>query len=113
MDSNSQLDELLAEFKERFGYELDEKDDDLRYVLFKRIVNGGDTHVVILEDHRWELEANFDPEIDVGDWLIFSEIKNGERDWFGHYIDTQYPLTYEEYKLIEKIIHELEKPDEG
>ena len=113
-DLSSRLDpELLTEFKDKFGYELKKKDDDLNYVLFERTVEDGDNHVLILEDHRWEREeANFDPDFDVGDWLIFSMLKDSAIDWYGQRISEQYPLTYEEYKLIEKIIHDLEKANE-
>ena len=52
---------------------------------------------------------DFNPNIDVGDWLIFSMIMDSERDWFGRFVDTQYPLTYSEYKPIEKIIKEIER----
>lgn len=108
------LEKLLKDFKDRYKYSLVEINDDLEYVVFKRIVERNKTHTLTLEDHRWELEmSNFDPDTDIGDWLIFSELENSERDWFGHFIPTQYPLTLSEYKFIEEIIKELEKESKG
>lgn len=100
---------LFKEFENRFGYHLTEKNDDCGYFKFERTAEGHN-HLLILEDHRWELKReDFDPDTDIGDWLIFSMLTNNERGWFGNFVDTQYPLTYKEYKLIEAIIHELEK----
>lgn len=108
MDTN--IDILLDEFKEKFGFELIEKNEDLEYWVFERKTELDETHRLILEDHRWELAMDgFNPKKDIGDWLIFSELTDSERDWFGRFIETQYPLTYAEYKFIEKIIQELEK----
>jgi len=100
---------LFNELKSRFGYRLIEKNDECGYLKFERTAEGC-KHLLILEDHRWELmRSDFDPDTDIGDWLIFSMLTNNERDWFGNFVDTQYPLTYAEYKLIEEIIHEVEK----
>lgn len=112
MENSEKLNELFNELKSRFGYRLTEKNDECRYLKFERTAEGYN-HMLILEDHRWELmREDFDPDTDIGDWLIFSMLTNNERDWFGNFVDTQYPLTYTEYKLIEGIIHELEKANE-
>lgn len=122
MDNISkELKAILDEFKERFGYELTDlaaEDDEILerkyidYLVFERTAERSH-HVLILEDHTWEKSCeDFDPKNhpwDVGDWLIFSYLKDDARDWFGHLIDTRYPLTYTEYKFIEKIILQIEK----
>ena len=108
--SSSRLDELLKEFHRKFGYEMVKRNDHLDYVKFQRTVEQNNTHELLLEDHRWErMEKDFDPQRDIGDWLIFSYLIDDERDWFGRFVETQYPLTYSEYKMIEEIIYELEK----
>lgn len=82
---------------------------DNAYVVLERTVKGHNTHQVILEDHRWErFEKDFDPERDVGDWLIFSYLIDEERDYFGHFVETQYPLTLTEVHLIKEVIEYLE-----
>lgn len=102
--------DLLDELKNQFGYTCEMKYDELDYIKFERKVDGDHTHVVLLEDHRWERgRPDFNPKKDVGDWLIFSMLTDDERGWFGNYIDSQYPLSYSEYKLFEKIIHKLEE----
>ena len=109
MEISEKLNDLFDEFQSRFGYQLTEKNDECGYLKFERTVEGCN-HLLILEDHRWELKReDFDPDTDIGDWLIFSMLTNEERDWFGHFVETQYPLTYKEYKLIEEIIHEIER----
>ena len=109
MESSSLLDDILAEFKEEFGYSLIDANPDCDYWVFQRTVEGSNTHKLILEDHRWERgENDFNPDKDIGDWLIFSMLTDDERGWFGNYVETQYPLTYSEYRMIEKIIKELE-----
>lgn len=111
-ENSEKLNELLVQFKNVFGYELVKADKDCDYWKFERTAEGYN-HVLILEDHRWELKMDdFDGDTDIGDWLIFSMLTNCERDWFGHFVDTQYPLTYTEYRMIEAIINELEKNDE-
>ena len=118
---SEKLKTIFDEFKAQFGYELKElvSDDDvllgrtyIDYMVFERIAEGHH-HVLILEDHTWEKSCeDFDPKNhpwDVGDWLIFSYLKDDVRDWFGHFTDTRYPLTYTEYKMIEKIILQIEK----
>ena len=107
--SNSQVDDILSEFKSTFGYTLAKPEPGTGYWVFQRTVEGNHTQELILEDHRWERgERDFNPKRDTGDWLIFSMLIDDERDWFGRFVQTQYPLTYSEYKMIEKIIHELE-----
>lgn len=109
MENSEKLNGLFDELESRFGYQLTEKNDKCGYLKFERTAEGYN-HMLILEDHRWELmREDFDPDTDIGDWLIFSMLTNNERDWFGNFVYTQYPLTYTEYKLIEGIIHELEK----
>lgn len=104
------METILTEFKEKFGYELIKEDPGCDYWVFQRTVEGCNTHQLILEDHRWERgEKDFNPNKDIGDWLIFSMLTDDERGWFGNYVETQYPLTYSEYQMIERIIKELEK----
>jgi hypothetical protein len=110
--NSEKLNKLLEQFKNVYGYELVEANKDCDYWKFKRTAEGHN-HILILEDHRWEIDRpDFDIDKDIGDWLIFSMLTDYERDWFGRFVETQYPLTYTEYKMIEKIIHELEKTDE-
>lgn len=112
MWNSEKLDTLLAKLKHGFGYQLVEKNKDCDYLKFERTAEGCN-HVVIIEDHNWELSrSDFDPDTDIGDWLIFSMLTNDKRDWFGNFVETQYPLTYSEYKIFEAIIHELEKKEE-
>ena len=94
---------LLFGFKEKFNYELTEINYNCKFWVFKRTVEDSSTHQLILEDHR--------EDVDIGDWLIFSYLieYSDYDDW---YTETQYPLTYSEYKFIEKIIHELETESE-
>ena len=111
MENSKKINDLFDEFESRFGYQLTEKNDKCCYLKFERTVEGCH-HLLILEDHRWELmREDFNPDTDVGDWLIFSMLTNDERDWFGRFVDTQYPLTYTEYTIIERIIQELEDED--
>ena len=78
--------------------------DRYKYIFFER--NEDDSiHVVFLEDHR-------DDE-NVKDWLIFSELKDEETDWFGNRINTPYPLTLSEIKAFENFIKEFEKGANG
>ena len=108
----NRLDDLIVRFRNVYGYKMVERNQECRYLKFERTVEGHN-HILIIEDHRWELaREDFDPDTDVGDWLIFSMLTNLERDWFGHSVESQYPLTYSEYRFIEEIIHELEKEDE-
>lgn len=107
---SSPLDDLISEFHLKFDFDIAEFNDDCQYFKFERSVNDGDHHVVILEDHRWEAERpDFDPKVDIGDWVIFSMLDNAERDWFGRFVESQYPLTYSEYQMLEKIIKEVER----
>jgi len=110
MNNFETLNSLFNKLEKRFGYQLTERNDKCRYIKFERTVKEGH-HILILEDHRWELARDdFDPDTDIGDWLIFSSILTiDEPDWVD---ETQYPLTYSEYKIIEKIIQKLEKEDE-
>lgn len=48
----------------------------------------GSIHQVLLEDHRYYE--------DIKDWVIFSELKDDETDWFGRKINSPYPLTLSE-----------------
>lgn len=122
MEISKELKELLDGFKEQFGYELKtinvENDEILEktfieYLVFERTTVENNHQELTLEDHRWEKSCeDFDPKkhpADIGDWLIFSYITDEDRDWFGNFVNTQYPLTYSEYKIIEKIIQQCEK----
>lgn len=48
----------------------------------------GSIHQVVLEDHR--------EDEDIKDWLIFSELKDDDTNWFGQKINSPYPLTLSE-----------------
>lgn len=80
------------------------------YIVLERTVERNKTHQITLEDHRWEkAEKDFDPKRDVGDWLIFSCLTDDQRDYFGRFVETQYPLTFDELHLIEQLIYALEE----
>ena len=66
------------------GYETFERN---KYLCFEKQAEGS-IHQVILEDHR--------EDEDIKDWLIFSELKDDETDWFGQKINSPYPLTLSE-----------------
>ena len=51
------MNDTITELNHKFGYELKEKNDDCQYLKFERTVNGDETHVLIIEDHRWEKDA--------------------------------------------------------
>ena len=102
MDPN--VSAIIREMKYRFDYEMEMYDDDCNYILFKRTTEGR-THALVIEDHTFERsQRDFDPQKDTGDWLIFSMLLDDERGWFGNYVETQYPLTLGEFKLIERLI---------
>jgi hypothetical protein len=101
---STELKALLFDFKKKFNYEITKINRECKFWVFERIVEDSRTHQLILEDHR--------EDVDIGDWLIFSYLIDDERNWYGNYIETQYPLTYSEYKFIEKIINELETESE-
>lgn len=80
------------------------------YIVLERTVEQYNTHQVVIEDHRHErAEKDFDPKRDIGDWLIFSSLTDDERDWFGRFVETQYPLKLKEVRLIEELISCLEE----
>lgn len=113
MELSSRLVDILTDFKEKFGYKLVEHNEPCKYYVFERTTVEEFLEKVILEDHRWEAkEEGFDPRknpYDVGDWLIFAmttEFDDGQTNEF------PYGLTYSEYKMIERIILELERCDE-
>ena len=101
------LENILYDFMERgFSGEINE---DFLEAVFTRTVERNCTQKLIIEDHRWEKTLpDYDTEKDVGDWLIFSCLIDDERDYFGHYVETQYPLTLSEYSLIATLIDVLE-----
>ena len=117
MDISKKLQSILDGFKEQFGYELkkinSEDDVYIDYLVFERKTLDGNHQNLTIEDHTWEKSRpDFDPKNhvnDIGDWLIFSYLTDDVRDWFGRYTETQYPLTYTEYKIIERIIQQIEK----
>lgn len=76
-------------------------DYNLRCITFTRTVERGETHEVILEDHR-----NDDA---IHDWLIFSSLKDSITDWEGQKEDAHYPLEWGEYKLFDELIECLEQ----
>lgn len=101
---------------EKIGYVLDSENYDVGTNSFSVALcknePDGTSHIIIIEDHRWERnEPDFiegEPN-NVGDWLIFSLAKDSEVNWFGNALDEQYPLTLTEYRYIENLIKNLEK----
>ena len=80
------------------------------YIVLERTVEQYNTHRVVIEDHCYErAEKDFDPKRDIGDWVIFSCLTDDERDWFGRFVETQYPLTLKEVHLLEELIACLEE----
>lgn len=78
------------------GFELVKDHYELeKYLRFEKQAEGS-IHKVLLEDHR--------EDEDIKDWLIFSELKDDETDWFGKKIDSPYPLTLSELKAFETFI---------
>jgi hypothetical protein len=71
---------------------------ELRIITFTRTVERGETHEVMLEDHR-------DDET-IHDWLIFSSVKDNN---IPDCKDGQYPLELGEYKLFAELISVLEQ----
>lgn len=55
-----------------------------KYLCFEKQAEGS-IHQVLLEEDE-----------EIKDWLIFSELKDDETDWFGRKINTPYPLTLSE-----------------
>lgn len=117
MDISEELKSIVNKLKMEFGYELTrvskEDDVDIDHLLFERATPEGNHQKLIIEDHTWErFLPDFDPEHhpwEVGDWLIFSYLTDDVRDWFGRYTETQHPLTYTEYRLIDRLIRQIEK----
>lgn len=66
-----------------------------KWVCFEKQAEGS-IHQVLLEDHR--------EDEDIKDWLIFSELKDDETDWFGRKISSPYPLTLSELTAFETFI---------
>ena len=64
----------------------------------------GSIHKVLMEDHR--------EDEDIRDWLIFSELKDGETDWYGRKIDSPYPLTLSELTAFETFIKAFQNYEE-
>jgi hypothetical protein len=56
----------------------------------------GDTYIIHIEDHRDDPNVN--------DFLIFSGIDSGEKDWFGKLIKTEGCIEYSAMKLIMEFI---------
>lgn len=111
--------DLFEEFKEKFGFEYEYNNGKsapyyanyviMGYIVFQRYVEYDDCmHTVILENLTNEKkDPNFDPKLDIGDWLIFSSRKDDNGDPY-YENELQYPLTLSEYKFIERIIQALE-----
>ena len=89
------LNELINEFKEKYGYELEKRNDACKYLTFIRTVEGS-KHRIMIENHCGE------PDID--GWLIFSMLPDATKDDWGDFIDVPYPLTDHEFKTIAQII---------
>ena len=106
----SKYDEIIKKLED-IGFKVKEEYDlDSQYIVLERTVEQYNTHQVVIEDHRYErAEKDFDPRRDTGDWLIFSSLTDDERDWFGHFVETQYPLKLEEVHLLEELIACLEE----
>lgn len=106
----SKYDEVMQKLSDIGFHVKEEFTLDTDYIVLERTVEGANTHQVTIEDHRWEAsEEDFSKERDIGDWLIFSCLTDDERDWFGRYVETQYPLTLSEIHLIEELISCLEE----
>ena len=93
------IEEAIKFIEDTFGFKCTERIDietGEKWYEFER-THHGYHHVVIIEDHRWErVSEDFDPvnnPYDVGEWLIFSYTDNSCRDYFGHEIEEQQPLT--------------------
>ena len=108
MNYSSNLNDILEKFS-AIGFSVKELTENADEIILERTVERNNTHQITLEDHRWERACGFDPKRDVGEWLIFSMLTDDERDWFGHFVETQYPLTLPEIKLVEELIDALEK----
>lgn len=89
------LNELINEFKEKYGYELEKQNDACQYLTFIRTIEGS--------KHRIIIEKNCE-ESDIDDWLIFSMLPDATKDDWNESIDVPYPLTNHEYKIIAQII---------
>ena len=89
------LNELTNEFKEKYGYELEKRNDACQYLTFIRTIEGS-KHRIIIENHCGES--------DIDDWLIFSMLPDATKDDWDNFIDVPYPLTNHEYKMIAQII---------
>lgn len=93
----------------------EDKEVDAGYFKFQKTESDGSHHVVVLEDHRWEkAEENFDPirnPFDIGEWLIFSYTDNQERDYFGRFVETQYPLTLPEMEAFINLCKAFEEEE--
>lgn len=117
------IDELFDKLKNDYKFAITKftKDcyKDCRCWIFERKVERDtETHKVTLEDHRWEKEApNYkdvlDGGLDIGDWLILSELIDSDTDWYGSKISKPYPLTLGEMSAFIGIIKELEKEYEN
>lgn len=84
-----------------YNFETTGWDYNLRCITFTRTVERGETHEVILEDHR--------DDDSIHNWLIFSSLKDSITNWEGQKEDAQYPLQLDEYTRFAKLIECLEK----
>lgn len=89
------LNELINEFEEKYGYELEKRNDACEYLTFIRTVEGN-KHQIAIENHCGES--------DIDDWLIHSMLLDATKDNWDDFIDVPYPLTRDEWKMITQII---------
>lgn len=96
---------------EKLGFKLieDYLYDTADYIFERQVENDYYTQRLVIEDHRYEKRMkDFDPDKDIGDWALFSSLIDEERDYFGHYVETQYPITLAEMRLFLQLIEETE-----
>lgn len=91
----------INELKEKYHFETQGWDNNLRCITFTRTVERGEIHEVILEDHSDDEPTN--------DWLIFSYLKDIITNWDGWKEDEQYPLERGEYRLFDRLISSIEQ----
>lgn len=91
----------INELKEKYHFETQGWDNNLRCITFTRTVERGEIHEVILEDERDDEKIH--------DWLIFSYLKDSITDFGGMPDDAQYPLELGEYRLFARLISSIEQ----
>ncbi len=75
-------------------------DPDMELVSFTR-KKDGDVQTLTIENHE--------DDKDIRDWLIYSGMNDGSKDWWGGDVDMQYPLTLKETRIIVGLIENLKR----